>query len=227
MRGRDVGALLGLDVLADGRRARAGRGLGRPDDPRGRAAHARAPAAAPRFGMSAAAPCRCCGSCSRRSITVTPTPPSTSRDSTPKPRTSRPPSDGRSTVMTVGARWPRSDATAGCEIGGRHGSAQPITPLGPLAARRSRAVPGRGGSVITDGPDCLRERPARVADRADRPGSPRSATSTTTSSAPLTSAAIPLPPDRTAELDAGACRCRVRRRRRTGDGRRRRRSRPR
>jgi hypothetical protein len=45
-----------------------------------------------------------------------------------------------STVMTVGARWPRSDGTGGREIGARHGSAQPITPLGPLAARRSRAV---------------------------------------------------------------------------------------
>jgi hypothetical protein len=30
--------------------------------------------------------------------------------------------------------------TGGCEIGGRHGAAQPITPLGPLPARRSRAV---------------------------------------------------------------------------------------
>ena len=44
VRGCDVGTLLGLDVLADGRRARAGRGLSRTDDPRrGTPHHQRTP----------------------------------------------------------------------------------------------------------------------------------------------------------------------------------------
>ena len=117
--------------------------------------------AAPGFGMSAAAQRRCRGSCSRRSRTVTPTPPSTSRDSTPKPRTSRPPSDGRSTVMTVGARWPQSDGTGGREIAGgtdRRNRSRPRARWRLAALARSgpwRFSDHDGPTAYMSGPDGL------------------------------------------------------------------------